>query len=1178
MQLGVTIFAVMGLLATLTAFASAAPSSVQQGPAPVITADFCLNNSLGGPVTYPLDVNGDGVHDICSLAGTRRETAAHQNALEQLASEFPLYFGQLWADECLRVNQSYGEPENEARDECAAPRQARATGRPIPPVPRPRFLAQTTNPLFYSGPVITGPAFCLNLSFGGPITYPLDVNNDGVADICSLPTTRRATVARQKAFERLAVEQDGLYEVFFSIECRRVPETFGNPVDEATDGCAAHRDGTGIPGRPGTGEDDEDDETEDNGQTGGGPGRPGITPPTLPSAPIVASYHVAAPQNIILETGTSQITVKWSDPLADPTSVFRYHVEWSTNAANFPSNQRIIVVAASPQAPCSVSSATNADFECTITGLMNFETYYVRIQAVRGTNDRYTPSGNSRTTPQITPGLAGPPIWAFDDPRVDTDVAPLVSGEFGEITATWNAPLGSSLVPAYYHLQWSTSPSSWSTNQQLRIDVSNLPDGCTSSPTSGDDFACTIAGLTNNRTYYMRIQGIPAGSGPGTWSLTEQLRLASTLQDPGLPTNVKLVPAGATGKDITVTWDAPAVVPGSDPAPTHYLVQWRACGATGSSCDPWSAIARQERVPDTGDIGSAALTETISGLNYEVYQVRVQAVNSTVGSGWTRQASITLGQSDPPTNINWVPGVTTIDLTWTAPTSLPGVRHYFIQVSSSSGFSCSGSSPCDSSTSTTASHSITDFNGGPLVINRTYYVRIRTVNTNDVPSSWSPTVSMVPGTVAAPTDLNAAEVTGHPRSLDLTWDSADAAEANRPAPNGFRVRWRATGTTSWRTSPNLSLAQAGDGDAACTNYCYTLSGLTGGTEFQVQVRNPYGYGPWSTTTTDSTETPGSSFAPSSVSAAETTANPSALTVSWARDTWGVDADNNALPVTGFVVQSRVEGATNWGSSRTLGLTTSGLDTTNAPTYTYTLTGLTAGTAYEVRVQARNRNGLGAWSAASTAATPGASFTPASVAAVDIDTNPRSLSITWSNSGITPTGFTIQWRATGTTRWSSRGITLAQASDNCTYCYILTGLTAGTEYEVRVQARNAAGSGPWSDASSAATPGASLAPTGLSSTPSPITGVNEATVNWGGVTPGTGLTLRNYTVQWRSCGAEGITCGNWSSSMQHTTAIDTQINPTPTSYEITRLLDYYTYEWRVRANFTNGTSSPWTESN
>ena len=688
----------------------------------------------------------------------------------------------------------------------------------------------------------------------------------------------------------------------------------------------------------------------------------------------------------------------------------------------------------------------------------------------------------------------------------------------------------------------------------------------------------------------MRIQGIPAGSGPGTWSLTEQLRLASTLQDPALPTNVKLVPAGTDGKQITVTWDAPAVVPGRDPAPTHYLVQWTACGATGSSCDPWSAITRQERVPDSGEIGSDALTETITGLNYEVYQVRVQAVNSTVGSGWTRAVSIALGQSEPPTNINWSPGVNQIDLTWTAPTSLPGVRHYFIQVSTSSGFSCSGSSPCDSTTSTTTSHSITGFGGGSLVIDDVYYVRIRTVNTNDVPSSWSPTVSMIPGAIAAPTDLNAAEVTGHPRNLNLTWSSATAAQANRPVPNGFRVRWRATGTTNWRTSSNLSLTQAGDGDAECTDYCYTLSGLEGGTEYevQVQVRNAYGYGPWSLTTTDSTETPGSSFATSQPTATESTDNPRALSVQWSRASWGVDADNDPLPVTGFVVQYRVEGATNWGSSRGVSLSQAGCTTptTGCDPYTYLLGGLTAGTSYEVRVRASNRNGQGAWSIASTAATPGTAFVPTGVAVTETTEDPRALDISWGrDSRIVPTGFTINWRATDTTRWSSRSLTAAQAgctdATGCSnYTYRLTGLAAGTTYEVRAQARNAAGSGPWSAPASptdpypSATPGASLAPTVSSPTPT-FTGVSTQTVSWSGASLGTGLTLRNYTVQWRSCGPEGITCTNWSS--QHTTAIDTTANPTPTEYEITSLLDYYVYEWRVRANFNRG-SSPWALSN
>ena len=56
----------------------------------------------------------------------------------------------------------------------------------------------------YSGDVITGPGFCANRSLGGPTTYPHDSNGDGVADVCSLPYTRREAIARQQAGDTLA--------------------------------------------------------------------------------------------------------------------------------------------------------------------------------------------------------------------------------------------------------------------------------------------------------------------------------------------------------------------------------------------------------------------------------------------------------------------------------------------------------------------------------------------------------------------------------------------------------------------------------------------------------------------------------------------------------------------------------------------------------------------------------------------------------------------------------------------------------------------------------------------------------------------------------------------------------------------------------------------------------------
>ena len=93
---------------------------------------------------------------------------------------------------------------------------------------------------FFSGPVIDGPEFCLNRSFGGPVTYPFDSDGDGIADVCSLPRTRRAAAARQNALELLAQRYFAAFGDLFALECRAVPATLGEPDAEAVDECAPH--------------------------------------------------------------------------------------------------------------------------------------------------------------------------------------------------------------------------------------------------------------------------------------------------------------------------------------------------------------------------------------------------------------------------------------------------------------------------------------------------------------------------------------------------------------------------------------------------------------------------------------------------------------------------------------------------------------------------------------------------------------------------------------------------------------------------------------------------------------------------------------------------------------------------------------------------------------------------
>lgn len=154
--------------------------------------NYCSNRSLGGFRTYPFDSDGDGVADTCSLNTTRRATVARQNALETLAGLNPEEFDaavQAVCDAAGFKQADYGDdPGDLVNDACD-------TGRVSPP---PVGVDPAIADVFFSG-VVTGPDFCTNFSLGGFRTYPFDSDGDGVADMCSLSTTRREAIARQRA-------------------------------------------------------------------------------------------------------------------------------------------------------------------------------------------------------------------------------------------------------------------------------------------------------------------------------------------------------------------------------------------------------------------------------------------------------------------------------------------------------------------------------------------------------------------------------------------------------------------------------------------------------------------------------------------------------------------------------------------------------------------------------------------------------------------------------------------------------------------------------------------------------------------------------------------------------------------------------------------------------------------
>lgn len=212
-----------------------------------------------------------------------------------------------------------------------------------------------------------------------------------------------------------------------------------------------------------------------------------------------------------------------------------------------------------------------------------------------------------------------------------------------------------------------------------------------------------------------------------------------------------------------------------------------------------------------------------------------------------------------------------------------------------------------------------------------------------------------------------------------------------------------------------------------------------------------------------------------------------LMVSWTAP--AIDGTHSAA--TGFNLRSSPSGAGTW-------------TTVSGVTSPYDLSGLAAGAAIDVQVQAANAGGASPWSATSTMTTastgPYAPNAPviASVAP-PADGTASKLVVTWTAPAVdgthgAATGYNLRSSPAGAGTWTTvSGVTSP---------YTLTGLAGATAIDVEVQATNAAASpGAWSAVTTGTTWGCTVvwgtwqpAAAQVHNTPvAPNTGVNITAV-------------------------------------------------------------------------------------
>ena len=224
-------------------------------------------------------------------------------------------------------------------------------------------------------------------------------------------------------------------------------------------------------------------------------------------------------------------------------------------------------------------------------------------------------------------------------------------------------------------------------------------------------------------------------------------------------------------------------------------------------------------------------------------------------------------------------------------------------------------------------------------------------------------------------------------------------------------------------------------------------------------------------------------------------------------TWVAPASTGGSPITNYLVKYSSDGGVSW----TRFFPSSGLPIT---ALACTVTGLTNGTPYVIKVIAQNAVGISPPSANSVPATPSAvPSSPTSVVAVGGN---AELAVTWvapaSTGGSPVTNYLVKYSSNGgvscTRFFPSSGLPITALS--CT----VTGLANGTPYLIKVNAQNAVGISPPSANSAPATPAA------VPSIPTSVIAVGgnaQLAVTWAAPASNGGSPITNYLVKYSSNG-------------------------------------------------------------
>ena len=770
----------------------------------------------------------------------------------------------------------------------------------------------------------------------------------------------------------------------------------------------------------------------------------GPSTPGMGTTATAAAQVVAAPTGFTASRGAGpgEIDLSWnvlassglpSTPGTPAVSdaVVRYEYRYKLNSAtSYPTTGAGSWAPVPDQDDPADGQADETSYK--ITGLTAYTAYDVELRAAIHDNDEGTATtpeyySASASATNTRSGLAIP-----NDPQATGGTDP------GQISINWVAQttFGSTFTDAKYQIRYKLATASFPVASPFGwADISG------STRTS---LATTLSGLMNRQLYDIELRFLPSSS-----LTSAAAKFQGTPTAVPTPTTFRAVTSTSAAGAVDLSWDAQ--MDSTDSSSQHqYRIKVDGTAWPSTATMGWTDIG------DSDDTDSHTYDEdafTVTGLSTgTLYDVELRFFWTTaIGASAAATATATASAIPAPPNFSATSGsvTDTVDLSWGTVSGITKFQYRYREDTSGSSYTDWADIP-DSGTNGLAdetAYTVTSLTGGSTY---NFELRAHTAANTFGPVS---TASARAQPQSPPTSYTASTGT-NPGEIDLAWTVPTGGTHT-----GFQYRHKRTGQADSAYIDWADVPDSGS-DGRSNETSYTITSLWAGVGYTVQIR--------AQASGNSASEPGAST--TATATAKEVAAPTTLNATIGDGPGEVDITWTALATSGLptgdaVVQYQYRTklpSASWPTTAPLGWN----NIPAANTSSYTITGLTAYTLYDIQLRGAIDDGsdttgeppkLANYHSDAVSATGARSglARPANLRATG-GTAPGSLSLTWDAQTAITTGFSaakyqVRSRLATATGWpSGGGWTDIASSGLTTASHTLTDLMNGRQYDVEVR--------------------------------------------------------------------------------------------------------------------------------